>query len=254
MADTTKLASTFPAWRLTIGVRPEHLMQALARCRELGLQPNVCGHDSSLNHVLFRVFVPSTQNEDACQLSFEEVMTTFHEIYHSAKVNLIGPPAQPKQSKLLKRVAVVGVPGIKMFVLGMEILRKANARWEGPDFNVIEEDLPKVTLHGYRLEQTSWHASILAELGEMAESKLAHLFWLINHQSKGERGFLLTDGSPNIMYVRDNQPMLWSAHATFMPVYGFWGVGVGPIGSLYHLNASVQIISPVSLYPMPSEV
>ena len=39
MAEITKLASTFKAWRFTIGVQPHHLKAALERCKELGLDP-----------------------------------------------------------------------------------------------------------------------------------------------------------------------------------------------------------------------
>ena len=58
MADTTKLAGTFNAWRLTIGVQPRYLDKALKRCKELGLDPRVCGYQGDGDvGVLFSVFV-----------------------------------------------------------------------------------------------------------------------------------------------------------------------------------------------------
>ncbi len=56
MADTTKLAGTFEAWRFTVGVYPKDLEDVLKFCERLGLQPKVCGFQDK--HVLFAVTIP----------------------------------------------------------------------------------------------------------------------------------------------------------------------------------------------------
>jgi hypothetical protein len=57
MADTTKLAGTFTAWRLTIAVKPESLDKVLMRCHDLGLEPRVSGYEPPIGP-LVHVFIP----------------------------------------------------------------------------------------------------------------------------------------------------------------------------------------------------
>lgn len=93
MADTTKLAGTFVAGRLTIGVRPHNLDRALECVRDLGLFPDVCG--SQDGYVLFRVFVPLV-NDGRRPLHVPYALTkavdAFHgALFHSVERNLICP-------------------------------------------------------------------------------------------------------------------------------------------------------------------
>jgi hypothetical protein len=95
MADTTKLAGRFTAWRLTIGVKPEDLGSAIKRCVDLGLLPEVRGYQDRM--VLFRVLVPDVHNESTCPLAFRKEMASFYgALYHGARVELICPPADSK--------------------------------------------------------------------------------------------------------------------------------------------------------------
>lgn len=58
MADTTKLADTFPALRIVVTVSPQNLYVTLEHCNNLGLLPNVCGYEPRGNLILFQVLVP----------------------------------------------------------------------------------------------------------------------------------------------------------------------------------------------------
>ncbi|MCF7845114.1 MAG: hypothetical protein K9M03_04800 [Kiritimatiellales bacterium] len=68
MADTTKLAGTFDAWRLILRVDPINLAAAIIHCVQLGLmEPRTLGlHDSDIQ---FQVNVPKGVRD-----KFEELM------------------------------------------------------------------------------------------------------------------------------------------------------------------------------------
>lgn len=93
MADTTKLAGTFAAARLTIGVKPHRLDRALECVRDLGLFPDVCGFQDGC--VLFRVFVPMVNDGKQpphVPFALTTVMHSFHgALFHSVERNLICP-------------------------------------------------------------------------------------------------------------------------------------------------------------------
>jgi len=90
MAYTTKLASTFKAWRLTIGVPPEHIGGAIMRCMELGLQPKPCAFQDG--RVLFSVTVPCNVCKDAVRDFTEGPLKSFHAaVFHGIEVKLICP-------------------------------------------------------------------------------------------------------------------------------------------------------------------
>jgi len=92
MADTTKLAGTFEAWRLTIGVKNLHLEAALKRCEELGLQPKVCGYQKKVG-ILFSVTVPCCVCKDPQPYFMAIEMCPFRgALVHAIKVWLICPP------------------------------------------------------------------------------------------------------------------------------------------------------------------
>lgn len=88
MADTTKLASKFRAWRFTIGVEHWALAKALDRCRELGLDPQVCGYQDE--RILFKVVVPD--EDRATEWKFKKEYQAFHgALFHGVQVSLICP-------------------------------------------------------------------------------------------------------------------------------------------------------------------
>jgi len=85
MADTTKLAASFRAWKLTIGVHPNNLQLALTHCQSLGLLPNVCGFQNG--DVLFRVLLPEWS-----KTAFDSELQHFDgAVNHGVKTTLICP-------------------------------------------------------------------------------------------------------------------------------------------------------------------
>lgn len=77
-----------------------------------------------------------------------------------------------------------------------------------PDFSSwllgkTEDAKGETTLRFARLTKDSLDKPILAELGDTAETTLSDIFALMEKQSKGENGVLLTNGWANIFYVRD---------------------------------------------------
>ena len=90
MADTTKLADSFPAMRLIVGVKPDFLDDALKHCRDLGLLPEVSGYQDGRH--LIRVLVPAESEG-----RFLKAMQPFHAaLMHGVKINLICPVAVQK--------------------------------------------------------------------------------------------------------------------------------------------------------------
>jgi len=96
MADTTKLAGTFDAWRLTIGFEPQNLRAAFERCEELGLQPKVVGHQivKCLNRFRVRllVTVPCCAALDADDFVNEHMGPFEGLLTHGTVVSLLCPP------------------------------------------------------------------------------------------------------------------------------------------------------------------
>jgi hypothetical protein len=92
MADKTKLASTFEAWRIIIGPTTEHLDSTMSRCEDLGLQPKPCGYQEQ------RVCISVTIPCHACPIPeffINEYLPSFHvALFHAIKVKLICPPNQ----------------------------------------------------------------------------------------------------------------------------------------------------------------
>ncbi|TSC94043.1 MAG: hypothetical protein CEN87_712, partial [Parcubacteria group bacterium Licking1014_1] len=92
MAETTKLANTFKAWRFTIGVKPHNLDGAIKRCEELGLQPKVCGYQPDDVGILFSVIVPRCVCVHPQPDFMQPHMSSFHgALVHGAEMKLICP-------------------------------------------------------------------------------------------------------------------------------------------------------------------
>lgn len=81
----------------------------------------------------------------------------------------------------------------------------------------IEENVPETDLDVHRLTEEFQSELILQELGDEAETTLAHIWSLMENQPNGESGMgsLLTDSYANIFYVRDQSGIL-------RVVYLFW--------------------------------
>ncbi|MBI2052102.1 MAG: hypothetical protein HYT38_00280 [Candidatus Sungbacteria bacterium] len=91
------------------------------------------------------------------------------------------------------------------------------AEWFLKDDGKTEDPIGEQTLRYARLRQSSVDGPIISELGgeAKAETTLTEMFALMERQSKGEAGILLTDGYANIFYVRDIAGL-------FRAVYPYW--------------------------------
>ena len=152
-----------------------------------------------------------------------------------------------KMANLLKRVTTMSVSGPKKFVVS-EHLKEANVGWMGDNFNrvflnFVEENVPDATLAVSRLERNSPDASILTELGDKAKTKLAHLFQLMEKQSKGEEGVLFVNGYVNIVYVEDDNGTVWAVGAYWNPDHGYWLVSALSVEVPYVWDAGDQVLS-----------
>jgi len=111
-----------------------------------------------------------------------------------------------EEPKLLRPVAEIRVPGAKRFVASehLKAVNVGDTRGEfGRSFlNKIEKDVPDITVVVHRLENHSNDAWIRGCLGDHTEIQLAHFFGLLEKQSQGGEGLLLTDGLKwNMAYV-----------------------------------------------------
>ena len=85
MAETTKLAGTFTAWRYTMAVRLNNWIAASQHCRKLGLDPRLCGDRDE--KFLFQVLIPV--GGEGC---FQKEMQPFGAtLIHGTKVELVCP-------------------------------------------------------------------------------------------------------------------------------------------------------------------
>lgn len=85
-----------------------------------------------------------------------------------------------------------------------------------------EEPMVATELRYAKLVEASIDGPILKELGDKAETTLAHIWVLMEHQSNRENGVLLTNGQANIFYVRDADGVLRMAGVRWLS--GGWNV------------------------------
>jgi len=91
MADTTKLADEFIAWRLKLGVKPIRLKSTLNVCKKLGLFPKLCGFQEG--RVMFHVMVPDNPIHEGNSTVAAAVANKLNVgLYHGVRVRLICPP------------------------------------------------------------------------------------------------------------------------------------------------------------------
>ncbi len=88
----------------------------------------------------------------------------------------------------------------------------------------IEEPKPETQLRYAKLLKYSVARSILAELGNSAETTLAEVYALMERQPNGKDGVLLVNGWANIFFVRDVNDELRAVRV-------FWGGGGWRVGA-----------------------
>ena len=146
--------------------------------------------------------------------------------------------------------ADVSVDATQRFVAN-DRLGAANIGWTNDAFkrlflNKVEANVPAAKLSVHCLEEDSLDSPILAELGDKAEIFLAYFFQLLEKQSKGQAGRLLTNGYANIAYIRDAEGILWAVDASWDVGDRYWSVDASSVGSPGGWFRGYQVISQVS--------
>jgi hypothetical protein len=152
-----------------------------------------------------------------------------------------------KESDLLRRITTVSVSGAKKFV-AEDRLQVCNIGWTGDNFkklflDKVEENVPNAVIAIHRLERNSLDAPILTELGKRAEAKLVHFFGLIEKQSKGEDGLLLTNGRANIAYIIGSDGNVWTVNAYWISRARYWIVGAVSVDDPHEWCAGDRVLS-----------
>lgn len=132
-----------------------------------------------------------------------------------------------KEGKCLKKVGSVMTPTQDTFDAGsffMDVRQPQGIRlYLWPNFKAhfakkLEQPIEGMPLAYHDLTEDTRDGKIIRQLGGEAqiETYLSQIAWLIARQANGPDspvGPLLTNGSANIFYVRDDQGVLWAVHA-----------------------------------------
>lgn len=159
-----------------------------------------------------------------------KIARQYHDLFRRVREGTLDPEKVSKGLQVLIETAAsilrllrdtVSIPTQKKFAASDHfILRGAlNIGWMSGQFKSwflgkVEEPRAESRLSSWELTKNSLDKPILEELGEKAETALAHIAHLLSLQSKGEAGVLLTNGA-NVFYIPD-------AGGTLRAVYVFW--------------------------------
>jgi len=161
----------------------------------------------------------------------------------------------PTKPSILEFVGTVKVPETTgkfvakdHFVVDMSDKAKVKIWSLGSNFekwflDKVEEPISETVLGYHNLRKSSVDGPIINELGgeEKAEIILTEIFALMERQSNGEKGDLLTNGYANIFYIRDTAGVL---RAVYCYWYGFgWSVHAYSVGFPLGWVAGVQVFS-----------
>ncbi len=158
--------------------------------------------------------------------------------------------------KRLKKVDAKPVSGAKKFVITEERLGQANIGYFGDNFKkyilgcVVEEvGDTKITIH--KLDKSATAKQMMDELGADAIISFAHFLPLIEKQSRGEKGVLLTNLRSIISFIvgksdekgKENEEKAWAVRAYFSPAYGCWHMSADPMDDAGRWNVGGQVLS-----------
>ncbi len=157
------------------------------------------------------------------------------------------------EQSLLEAITTAEVPSIASFVAkekfrsGKEI-DGVKIYWLGDNFkenflNKKETDIAPATLRIQKLKNSSLDTPILAELGDKAETTMAHFWELLKQQGSGQKGNLLVNGYANIAYIRDENGVLWAVHARWSSGNVGWIVYAISVENPNKWNADSQVVS-----------
>ena len=157
------------------------------------------------------------------------------------------------EQSLLEAITTAEVPSIASFVAkekfrsGKEI-DGVKIYWLGDNFkenflNKKETDIAPATLRIQKLKNSSLDTPILAELGDKAETTMAHFWELLKQQGSGQKGNLLVNGYANIAYIRDENGVLWAVCAYWSSGRDGWDVVADAVECPDEWNADDQVVS-----------
>ena len=151
------------------------------------------------------------------------------------------------ESKRLKLVSTVTVAGAERFCT-KDSRKVANVGWTGSNFykvflQKVEENVgaAKVAIHS--LEEPSSGTQIISELGDHAEIKLANFFSLLENQSKGGGGTLLTNKCANIAFIRGDDSSLYMVLARWFYFPGCWFLGAMLVDDPHRWDEKALVLS-----------
>lgn len=135
-------------------------------------------------------------------------------------VEQVKAPPKRNATLLLDPLGIVSTPATPRFVVAEHFTE--GKFWLGDRFKAefldkVEEVAPKRELRRHKLRKRSYDGPIIAELGgeSVVETSLGEVYNLTDHQAKGEKGVLLTNGAANIFYIRNSAGVLRA-------VYVYW--------------------------------
>lgn len=113
--------------------------------------------------------------------------------------------------------------------------------------NKVEDPIGAAILGYHKLLQFSVDTPIIAELGGegKVETSLTEMFSLMEMQSNGESGKLLTNGYANIFYIRNSAGVLRAVDVDWIVVG--WFVSADSVGIPYRWGAGDRVFSRNSL-------
>lgn len=148
----------------------------------------------------------------------------------SGKKSIVVQNHEPEpELPLLRKVATAQVSANKRFVSDDKAAKRANVGYRSDQFkrlfgDKVEQNVSAATVAVHSLEKESMNSPILAKLGEKAQLPLAYLFELMEKQSNGQQGKLLTNGYANIVYAVGNDGNIWAVGARWHSRCRDWGV------------------------------
>ena len=155
--------------------------------------------------------------------------------------------------KLLALVTTAEVTSNESFVVAEkfregETTDGVKIAWVGGNFKQhllgkTETSVAPATLRIYKLKEDSFDAPVLAELGDTAETTLAHFWELLKKQGRGQKGKLLVNGYANIAYIRDASGTRWAVSAYWCAGLDGWFVEAYPVTDPIRWLADRPVIS-----------
>ncbi len=166
----------------------------------------------------------------------------------------------PAHQPLLKFAKNFDAPVMPRFAANESLAKdskKATIGWNGENLKAnflaghghIEKDISAAKIGIYQLETRANNQEIVDALGgwEKASIHLGRLGFLLEQQSNGENGLLLTNGFANLFPVEDENGGKWLVDAYWYASYRFWYVEPYSLSDALQWRAGDRVFSRDSL-------